>query len=199
MSKVYQLRAQVNAKFDEGAKPNSAKQQCSLADDVFKEMAAQEDIAFKYPRDGCFARAQIMVERLQAKGLKVGKVWTFANPDLLVAKTPNHPDGKVTWRYHVAPVIPVRAADGSVHDMVIDPSMFDRPVTVAEWAAAQHAPGTSKPWIDRTEPGQAPHRPNGTSFPGSGYWPDKDPPMGAGAHARQLMKILKRFEGKRGP
>jgi hypothetical protein len=158
-------------------------------------MAAQQDIAFGYPADGCYARAHLMVQRMQQMGLTPGKVWSFANPDALHANTPNHPDGYVNWGYHVAPTVPVQQPDGTVQDMVVDPSMFDRPVTIDEWRDAQQSPGSSEPYIDQTAPGEAPTAPDGTSYPGSGYWPGEDPVEGPDDHARETMEDYKPHEG----
>jgi hypothetical protein len=80
---------------------------------------------------------------MRERGIPNRKVWNYAEnfPNAgLRADTPNHPSGHVTWRYHVAPIVPVRGSDGIVRDMVMDPSMFDHPVTIAEWVSAQHDP-----------------------------------------------------------
>jgi len=166
---------------------------------LFALLAAQGDIAFGYPVDGCYARAHLMVQRMQQMGLTPGKVWSFANPDNLHANTPNHPDGYVEWGYHVAPTIPVTQPDGSVQDMVMDPSMFDRPVTIDEWRDAQRAPGASEPYIDQTAPGEAPTHPSGAQYPGSGYWPSDDPAEGPDQHAAETMEDYMQYEGTRGP
>jgi uncharacterized Zn-binding protein involved in type VI secretion len=162
------------------------------ATSIFNNMAAQDDIAFKFPVDGCYARAHLMDQRMQKLGANPGKVWTFASnaSDPLWVNTPNHPDGKVEWGYHVAPTIPVQQADGTVKDMVIDPSMFDRPVTVDEWRDAQH----DHPTVVQTQLGQPPIPSKG----GSGYWPAPDPIEGIDEHARETMEDYKLLEGTRG-
>jgi hypothetical protein len=159
---------------------------------VFSVLSDQPDIAFKFPVDGCYARAYLMNQRMVQMGLSPGKAWTFAaDPsDPLWVGTPNHPDGKVEWGYHVAPTVPVRGADGVVRDMVMDPSMFDHPVTVDEWKGAQH----DHPSVVQTGQGQPPIPGNG----GSGYWPGPDPPEGPDAHAHETMEEYKRKEGTRG-
>lgn len=158
------------------------------ADALFATMAAQSDIAFGYPRDGCYARAHLMVERMQALGVTPGKAWTFASGhgDPLWVDTPNVPEGKVEWGYHVAPTVPVRGTDGTVRDMVIDPSMYDHPVTVDQWSKDQH----DTPRVVQTAPGEAP-----TSRGGTGYWPSTDPPEGCDANAKDTMEEYKRKEG----
>ncbi|MCX7113399.1 MAG: protein-glutamine glutaminase family protein [Proteobacteria bacterium] len=41
---------------------------------LFNNMALQNDIAFKYPAEGCYARAHLMVQRLQDLGASPSKV-----------------------------------------------------------------------------------------------------------------------------
>ena len=176
-----------------GGGPPSAPVLAISAALVFALLSDQPDIAFKFPVDGCYARAHLMVQRMQKMGLKPGKVWTFASDpsDPLWVDTPNHPDGKVEWGYHVAPTIPVENEDGTVQDMVVDPSMFDHPVTIEEWKDAQH----DHPYVKQTAPGEAPIPSRG----GSGYWPSTDPPEGADENAKETMEEYKRYEGTRGP
>lgn len=90
---------------------------------------AKQDIPFRYPEDGCYARAHKMSLLLDAKGITTGKV--FIEGDLKV-KTQNSPAGEVSWWYHVAPVIKVKK-DGREVPYVFDPSIFDRPVPEDEW------------------------------------------------------------------
>src|SRR5262249_42607126 len=72
-------------------------------------------------------------------GVKCSKVWNYAHDFFeegangLKADTPNVPEGYVEWRYHVAPTVKVNSGDGRPKDMVMDPSLFDKPVTVDEW------------------------------------------------------------------
>jgi len=164
----------------------------AIAAALFGAMAARPDIAFKFPVDGCYARAHLMVELMQAMGLNPGKAWTFQSPgDPLWVNTPNHPAGRVAWGYHVAPTLPVKGDDGVVRDMLMDPSMFGHPVTVQEWKDAQH----DSPTVVQTAPGVPPIPSRG----GSGYWPGPDPVEGPDAHAKETMEQYKMYEGTRGP
>ncbi|MDQ2899898.1 MAG: protein-glutamine glutaminase family protein [Acidobacteriota bacterium] len=159
------------------------------ASELFRQMAEQKDIAFGYPKDGCYARAHIMLKRMQDRDATPGKVWTFAGSrtDPLWVNSSNYKD-PIVWGYHVAPTIPVRDENGVVRDMVIDPSMFDHPVTIDEWKKAQH----DSPVVVQTIPGQPPKPERG----GSGYWPKADPPEGADENAGETMERYKRCEGK---
>lgn len=164
---------------------------------VFRTMAAQSDIAFRFPRDGCYARAHLMIQRMQPEGLAPMRVWSFAHPDRLHVRTANDPRAYVEWTYHVAPLLKVRGSNGLIYDMVIDPSMFKEPVTVTTWKNAQkRSPSSSEPWISRTRLGQPPLLANGRRAAGSGYWPAADPPEGIDANARRIMTAYKPYEGR---
>ena len=97
------------------------------AEELFKKAANMKDIAWKYTADGCYARAHLMARRFEADGVRVDKVWIKG--DLYV------PDSKISWNFHVAPIVYVEDEKGTVKKIVIDPSLFNRPVTVEEWDA----------------------------------------------------------------
>jgi hypothetical protein len=99
-------------------------------DEIFDYLEAQEHIPFKYPEDGCYARAHEMSRLMKEKGIITGK--TFIEGDLRV-ETPNSPKGYVEWWYHVAPIVVVNHPDGQEQVYVIDPSIFKKPVPVQEW------------------------------------------------------------------
>jgi len=157
------------------------------AQETFEWMAAQPDIAFAYPQDGCYARAHLMVQRMQDMGITpAGKAWTFMDPDgdQLWVETSYASSGRVEWWYHVAPTVWSLQNNGTIQRMVIDPSLFDEPATVEEWADIQHnaaevimsdlgEPPNPKGWPDRSG--------------GSGYWPGADPSEGLDAHAQSTM------------
>ena len=164
------------------------------ATQIFQAMIKQDDIAFRYPVDGCYARAELMIERMARQGLKPRKVWAVANGNELVAKTKNHPKGFVTWGYHVAPVLRVRIAADKQLWYVIDPSLFDRPVTIREWRARMKRPHSAyEPYSTVTPLGQAPKDPRGVQLPGSGYWAGRDP-ADVDEHAVNVMRLYKQKE-----
>lgn len=166
------------------------------ANAVFQAMVKQDDIAFRYPVDGCYARAELMVEQMTRRGLKPRKVWAVANGNELIAKTKHHPKGYVTWGYHVAPVLRVRDKDDEQRWYVIDPSLFTAPATLTAWMKAQMKEGGHQPFLTVTKPGQAPKWVDNKVRAGSGYWPGGDPKEGAHDHAVATMKKYKPFEGK---
>jgi hypothetical protein len=111
-----------------------------FANELFQRIANAPHIPFRYPDDGCYARAHEMTRILQQANVISAKV--FLEGDLRV-ETRNSPAGAVTWWYHVAPIIKVNRG-GVIVDMVFDPSIFSRPVTLAEWSAIQTRHSTGR-------------------------------------------------------
>lgn len=103
------------------------------AQELFREIAARPEIPFRYPQEGCNARAHAMCRIMDDRGVISGKI--FAHGKLSVT-TDRSPLGYVTWDYHVATTVKVRK-NGQEELMVFDPALFNRPVTVAEWSAIQ--------------------------------------------------------------
>jgi hypothetical protein len=150
--------------------------QSGSPDDIFDDMADEDDIAFNYPLDGCFARAQIMQMRiLQRYGILPSKIWAIM-PDRIPGLSVDTDTmyGKVSWTYHVAPLISVQQPDGSIDQFVIDPSIADGPLSVDEWKGKMHTPENAS--IQTTSFWQAPIDPDrGKQYEGNGYWTGKDP------------------------
>lgn len=95
------------------------------AQKIFNELKDMKDLPWAYTPDGCFARAQIAAERLESKGIAVGKVFYFGD-DLWPA---NLPKGLFDqWSYHVAPFVYVKGNDGKIRRMVLDPASQTAPV-----------------------------------------------------------------------
>jgi Glutaminase len=107
-------------------------------------------IPYLYPDDGCWARAHSMCRTMLALGASPRKLWIQAvSPGWLRVGTRNNPRCYVEWPWHVAPTLCVTSGDGR-QEMVIDPSIFTTPVTVAEWIAAQNHPRTRLTGTDWT-------------------------------------------------
>lgn len=125
-------------------------------------------IPFQYVIDGCYARAHKMRWIITTKyRYCCEKVFSFANQDYdrLAVRADKWGGCCVTWWYHVAPLIRVRVKVGRLNvalAMVIDPGMFDKPVLLSTWLAAQENTAC---------------HPNArvsmySIQPGSAYWPD---------------------------
>lgn len=161
---------------------------------VFRQMASQKDIAYGFVKDGCYARAHLMIQRMQRMGHQPVRVWTFANGESLHVKTRRLPEGFVEWWYHVAPAIPINIKGKTLY-LVIDPSMFNRPVTVEEWSNAQRKTTLSpRPMVQITRQGEPVYNPRARTKMGTGYWPDNDPPEGSINHALTTMRRYKALE-----
>jgi Glutaminase len=96
----------------------------------------QPCIPFEYVLDGCFARAHKMKWIIDNKyGYCSEKVFSYGNLDV---KADKWGGCCVGWAWHVAPVIRVRQGPG-LRSLcyVIDPGMFNEPVLLSVWLAAQ--------------------------------------------------------------
>lgn len=95
---------------------------------LFAELKALP-IPWDYKADGCYARAHKMRQHILTKGWDCGKLFLHGS---LAA---NASTCCVTWNYHVAPLVRVQNGS-SVQLMVLDPSLFNGPVSQATWEAA---------------------------------------------------------------
>lgn len=84
-----------------------------------------------------------MVRLMLAMGLKPQKVWIQGWP--LPPDTRNHPNCKVTWGWHVAPTLCVRAKWWWFWGtrMVIDPALFTTPESKTTWKNVQKNPSAT--------------------------------------------------------
>jgi len=116
-----------------------AQQSCNLGG----PFSVTPCIPFQYVRDGCYARAHKMRWIITTKyRYCCEKVFSFANQnnDRLAVKADKWGGCCVTWWYHVVPLVRVRIRFGRfsvVLAMVFDPGMFDKPVLLSTWLAAQ--------------------------------------------------------------
>lgn len=100
-------------------------------------------IPFQYVVDGCYARAHKMRQILDDKyGYDCEKVFSYEDPSAFLAV--NTGECCVYWWYHVAPLVTVwNVQTQKTEKYVMDPSMFDTWVTIAEWTGAQEDPTCS--------------------------------------------------------
>lgn len=93
--------------------------------------ASSPCITFRYPVDGCYARAHKMRQILINAGYDCEKQFVYGN---LRASTGTC---CVSWVYHVAILVSFKNASGVVEKRIIDPSLFSSgPVTDTAWRAA---------------------------------------------------------------
>jgi Glutaminase len=129
------------------------------AEAVFKEVAGKSYIPFNWPRDGCYARAHEMRKLMTAEGIESRKVFNYASPTGTGMEVKGTSIGDVQWGYHVAPIIAVKGSDGVTRDMVIDPSLGDKLITVDEWKGKQGDPNST---IEKAD-GSVVYKPQGMS------------------------------------
>lgn len=103
----------------------------------FQALAGRGDLPHRYLADGNYARAHKMVRILEDEGVIAAKAWVTGELYLDWAF------GEAGLRYHVAPLVYVRYNQVPVL-RVLDPSLFDRPVTYQDWKARLLAKPKSK-------------------------------------------------------
>ncbi|KIX22659.1 hypothetical protein SY27_02215 [Flavobacterium sp. 316] len=82
-------------------------------------------IPFQYANDGCYARAHMMRQHMNYASKDCYKIFAYGN---LKVNTSSTGVCGIAWRYHVAPLISVNGVWN-----VIDPSLFNQPVTITTW------------------------------------------------------------------
>jgi hypothetical protein len=110
--------------------------------EIFDALADRPDITFGVSGDGCYARAHIMCRTMQEMGLIPKKAWSFEGEQKLYVLNPDD-SLMAAWWMHMAAALPVTMPDGTVEDMVFDPSLFDGPVSLKDWGDLLHAPADS--------------------------------------------------------
>lgn len=114
-------------KFQSKVKPNDGISM-QKAMELFNKYSSDESFYWKYKKDGCYARAEIIAQDLAKQNIYADKIWIQGLVDN------GEPSTDIRWNYHVAPVIYVKdQATQSLKEYVIDPALFDRPVLKEEW------------------------------------------------------------------
>lgn len=97
---------------------------------IFADIRKESKYAFEYLEDGCWARAHLITQELEKRGIRAGK--TFAEGYLVVPTDKAMNGEAVVWSYHVAPLVAVQT-DKGIEMRILDASLFDKPVPVKEW------------------------------------------------------------------
>ncbi len=105
-------------------------------------------LRYDYMFDGCFARSHLVASALQQKNIVVGKVWLHGFNLKPIQQSLTDFSG---WFYHVAVV--VFATDQKFY--VIDPGLFDQPVSVLEWVEKIKGPNKNILWTQNIDQVQA--------------------------------------------
>jgi hypothetical protein len=110
-----------------------AAQRCIIGPTV-----VQPCIPFQYVRDGCHARAHKMRDIIENRyGYCTQKVFSYGiAPNNLSVRASKWGNCCVTWWFHVAPIVLVKV-NGINYYYVIDPGMFNAPVSLTTWLQAQ--------------------------------------------------------------
>jgi len=88
-------------------------------------------ISYNYAGDGCYARAHKMRQIIINAGYDCAKQFIYGN---LAAQSVS--GCCASWSYHVAPLVRFRDGNGQIQLRILDPSLFNQPVTQAQWFAA---------------------------------------------------------------
>jgi hypothetical protein len=188
--RMTQVRAaKLYAKWDQEKAPSA-----SDLWNIFDDMADESDIAYSFLADGCFARAHLIAKRILERypGIIVEKIWVTVTEAGAGHGFSLEADGN-QWTFHVAVIITIPDEDGGTTQLVIDPSVSDKPLSQAAWL---HEIGITSPrdvkagWVhvQTTAFGEAPINPKtGERYEGSGFYLGPDPTDGADAYSLQLM------------
>ncbi len=105
-------------------------------------------LRYNYVFDGCFARSHLVATELQQQNMIVGKVWLHGFNLKPIQQNLTDFSG---WFYHVAVV--VLAEDQKFY--VIDPGLFNQPVSVLEWVEKIKGPNKNILWTQNIDQVQA--------------------------------------------
>lgn len=93
---------------------------------LFQELKNDEENSFDSPLDACFARAHRMAQVMDERDIISGKA--FVEGELFV----DTKFGELGWSYHAASIIMVKDK-GVLTPTIMDPTLFDKPVSYDEW------------------------------------------------------------------
>lgn len=110
--------------------------------EIYNKIANNESIPFRYPDDGCYARAHKVAMILDEIDVVSVKSFLVGNLQFI---TPDSPTGMVEWWYHVAAAVHIKSFNELY---VIDPTASETPLSKMEWMSSlvQHQFGS----IDET-------------------------------------------------
>ncbi|MCY4523434.1 MAG: protein-glutamine glutaminase family protein [Halobacteriovoraceae bacterium] len=98
------------------------------ARELFQEALQIKKIDWNNIREGCTARAHLMARKFESMGVYTDKVW-FHGDTIHFSKG----DNKSFWFFHVSPLVYVKSPEGNTIKLIIDPTLFNQPVTLDTW------------------------------------------------------------------
>ncbi len=104
----------------ETASETKAQVTAQQANQAFSIVKNLDYLPFLYIEDGCYARSLYMSMELATVGIPSSAFYVYG--DL-------RPTNKVSWVYHVAPLIQI----GSNEPLVLDPAFQKNPLTMSQW------------------------------------------------------------------
>nr|QGQ63533.1 protein glutaminase [synthetic construct] len=130
-------------------------------------------ISFDYPVDGCYARAHKMRQLINENGYECKKEFVYGDLRARYGVKMSNQDGCcVSWSYHVAVLLTYKDEKGVLQECIIDPSLFDTPISDSDWrkACANSSCGPVSISSFTTTPGNVYYRsPKGTLLYDDGY------------------------------
>ncbi len=114
----------------------------------FQNWKTDPRLRYDYVFDGCFARSHLVASELEKQNIIVGKVWLHGFNLKPIQQNLTDFSG---WFYHVAVV--VLAEDQKIY--VIDPGLFNQPVSVIEWVEKIKGPNKNILWTQNIDQVQA--------------------------------------------
>ena len=117
------------------------------AQQIFADIKNMQDLDFtmKDSVSGCEARAHIIADRLNKKGIHVGKAWFYGDGQFPEKRRKDFPDS--AWSFHVAPYVIVKKEDGRHVRYVLDPASADRPLSVSDFEKEIRPEKAGKPFV----------------------------------------------------
>lgn len=126
------------AKAEMAAEPDGIISEAA-AQEIFDELKNNDEFFWEHIEDCCLARAHKMCSIFKAKGIYSEKIradnpeGTWMSSFGLAAPDKRAPGKYLCFNFHVAAVIQVKIPNG-VEERVIDPALFDPPVTQQVWS-----------------------------------------------------------------
>lgn len=108
----------------------------SDAGKLFDEFLEHPKLVWGANNTGCEAKADLMAEVASENGYEVSKIWVRpqTSADSFLVYLNEAGTEQTAWNYHVAIMVKVKNGSSS-ETMVMDPSLFDEPVSLDTWSS----------------------------------------------------------------